>query len=217
MRNTFGLQGVGMAPDQGRHWQALYETKGPTDVSWYQPVPKRSLELIRASGLSPEAALLDVGGGASRLVDHLLTGGFTDITVLDVAPAALEQSKVRLGSAGDQVQWIVADATTWRPPRRYDLWHDRAVLHFLVDVGLRDQYLNVLRGALAPGGYVVMATFGPQGPTRCSGLDVQRYSADELSTALGPAFRLVECDIDEHVTPDGHVQQFLYGLWQAEA
>ncbi len=204
-----------MAPDQGRHWQAVYETKNSTDVSWYQPVPERSLELIHASGLPAEAALLDVGGGASTLVDHLLAGGFGDITVLDVAPAALEQSKVRLGSVGDQVQWIVADATTWQPPRRYDLWHDRAVFHFLVDVGLREKYLNVLEAAVAPGGYVVMATFGPQGPARCSGLDVHRYSADELSTALGSSFRLVKSDIDEHVTPGGQVQQFLYGLWQA--
>lgn len=197
------------------HWQAVYETKSATDVSWYEPVPQRSLELIEAAGLPPEAALVDVGGGASTLVDHLLTAGFGDITVLDVARAALEASKARLGSASDRVHWIAADVTAWQPPRRYDLWHDRAVFHFLVDVALRDEYLDVLKSALAPDGYVVMATFGPEGPTRCSGLDAQRYSAAELSEVLGSAFRLVRSEIEEHVTPSGHVQQFLYGLWRA--
>jgi len=204
-------------PDPRHHWQAVYKTKACTDVSWYQPVPQRSLELIQATGLPPEAALLDVGGGASTLVDHLLDAGFKDITVLDVAPAALEESKARLGSAGVQIRWIAADATTWQPPRRYDLWHDRAVFHFLVDAALREQYLSVLEAAVAPGGYVVMATFGLQGPARCSGLDVQRYSVEDLSAVLGPAFRLVTSDIDEHVTPGSQVQQFVYGLWQAEA
>jgi len=198
------------------HWQAVNETKSATDVSWYEPVPQRSLELIEATGLPPEASLVDVGGGASTLVGHLLVAGFGDITVLDVARAALEGSKARLGTAGDRVQWIASDVTAWQPPRRYDLWHDRAVFHFLVDVTLRDRYLDVLKAALAPGGYVVMATFGPQGPSRCSGLDAQRYSADELSEVLGPAYRLVRSQIEEHVTPSGQVQQFLYGLWRTQ-
>ena len=145
------------------HWQTVYETKAPTDVSWYQPVPQRSLALIQSTGLPPSAALLDVGGGASTLADHLLAAGFSDITVLDVAPAALEAAQARLGAAGAPVQMIAADVTVWQPPRRYDLWHDRAVFHFLVDVALRAQYLDVLRAALAPGGYLVMATFGPEG------------------------------------------------------
>lgn len=204
-----------MDPEQ--HWQAVYETKAPTDVSWYESVPRRSLEFIQATELPAEAALLDVGGGASTLVDHLLSAGFGDLTVLDVAPAALERSRARLGAAGDQVRWIVADVTRWQPPRRYDLWHDRAVLHFLVDAGPRDLYLDTLRTALAPDGYLVMATFGPQGPTRCSGLDVQRYSADQVSALLGPAFRLIESAIETHVTPRGDEQQFLYGLWRAAA
>ncbi len=206
-----------MDPNLEQHWQAVYETKAATDVSWYESVPERSLELIRATGLPPEAALLDVGGGASTLVDHLLAAGFRDITVLDVAPAALEESRTRLGSASDSLNWVAADATSWQPPRRYDLWHDRAVFHFLVDTELRDRYLGVLRAALKPGAYVVVATFGPDGPTRCSGLDVQRYSADELSAVLGPSFRLIESDIEEHVTPSGCGQQFLHGLWRAEA
>ena len=198
------------------HWQTVYETKSPTDVSWYQPTPQHSLALIQSTGLPPSAALIDVGGGASTLVDHLLAAGFSDITVLDVAPAALAAAKVRLGTAGAPVQMIAADVTAWQPPRRYDLWHDRAVFHFLVDMALREQYLNVLRAALAPGGLLVMATFGPEGPTRCSGLDVQRYSAAELSAVLGPAFRVVTSAIEEHTTPSGNLQQFMYGLWQTE-
>jgi SAM-dependent methyltransferase len=198
------------------HWQTVYGTKAPTDVSWYQPVPQRSLALIQSTGLPPDAALLDVGGGASTLVDHLLAAGFGDITVLDVAPAALEAAQARLGAPGASVQMIAADVTAWHPPRRYDLWHDRAVFHFLVDEALRERYLNALRAAIAPGGYLVMATFGPEGPTRCSGLDVKRYAAAELSAVLGAAFRLVTSDIEEHTTPGGNVQQFMYGLWQVE-
>jgi trans-aconitate methyltransferase len=166
--------------------------------------------------LPPSAAILDVGGGASTLVDHLLAAGFSDITVLDVALAALEATQARLGTAGTTVQMIAADVTAWQPSRRYALWHDRAVFHFLVDEGQRAQYINVLKAAIAPGGYLVMATFGPEGPTRCSGLDVRRYSAAELSAVLGPAFRLVTSAIEEHTTPGGNVQQFMYGLWQAE-
>jgi SAM-dependent methyltransferase len=206
-----------MVPNPRQHWQAIYETKTPTDASWYEPVPQRSLDLIQAAGLPPEAALLDVGGGASTLVDHLLAAGFSDVTVLDVAPAALEKSRARLGAAGDVVQWIAADLTAWKPPRRYDLWHDRAVFHFLVDPELRDRYIGVLKDALTPGAYVVMATFGPQGPVRCSGLEVQRYSVEDLGRVLGAKFRLLASHVDEHVTPGGQVQQFVYGLWQSEA
>ncbi len=205
-----------MTSDPQEHWQTVYETKAPTDVSWYQPVPQRSLALIQSTGLPLSAALLDVGGGTSTLVDHLLAAGFSDITVLDVALSALEATVARLGTAGTPIQMIAADVTAWQPPRRYDLWHDRAVFHFLVDAALRERYLAVLRSAIAPGGYLVMATFGPEGPTRCSGLDVRRYSAAELSAVLGPAFRRVTSDIEDHTTPGGNVQQFMYGLWQVE-
>ena len=206
-----------MTDDPRTHWQKVYQTRSPTEVSWYQPVPHRSLELIQAAGPPPETAILDVGGGDSTLVDHLLAAGYTDISVVDVARAALDAARARVGAAGGGVQWIAADITAWRPVRRYGLWHDRAVFHFLVDPTLRAQYVEVLRAALVPGGHVVIATFGPEGPTRCSGLDVRRYSADELSAELGPLFRLVRSQIEEHVTPAGLAQQFLYGWWQAEA
>jgi hypothetical protein len=207
---------VDVGSDPRRHWQEAYESKATTEVSWYEPVPRHSLGLIRASGLAKSAALIDVGGGASTLVDHLLADGFGDLTVLDLASASLAASRSRLGSAGDRVKWIAEDVTTWQPERRYDLWHDRAVFHFLIEARDRERYLHTLGAALAPRGYVAMATFGPEGPARCSGLDVQRYSAEELSAVLGPKMRLVTSDIDEHVTPGGAVQQFLYGLWQAE-
>lgn len=203
--------------DPERHWQAAYESKAATEVSWYEPVPQHSLELINAAGLPREAAIIDVGGGASTLVDNLLSAGFGDVTVLDLATASLEQARNRLGVEGDRVEWITADVTAWKPPQRYDLWHDRAVFHFLVGPSLRGRYLETLRTALKPGGFVVMATFGPEGPTRCSGLEVQRYASDDLSEVLGPAFHLVTSRIHEHVKPGGGVQQFLYGMWQAEA
>jgi len=206
-----------MTNEPRQHWQSVYRTKAPSDVSWYEPIPQRSLEFVRAACLPPGSPILDVGGGTSTLVDHLLAAGFTDITVLDIAAAALAEAEARLGAAACRVQWIAEDITAWQPARRYRLWHDRAVFHFLVDPVLRAGYAGVLRAALATGGHVVMATFGPNGPTRCSGLDVKRYSADELSAVLGPSFRLVRSQIAAHVTPAGHTQEFLYGWWQAHA
>ena len=202
--------------EQRTHWEAVYRTKAATETSWYQPVLQRSLELIQATSVGPGAAILDVGGGASTLVDHLLAAGFADVTVLDIAPTALAQARVRLGAKAASVQWIAADITTWQPTRRYVVWHDRAVFHFLVDPALRARYLGSLRAALAPGGHVVIATFGPEGPTRCSGLDVQRYSTETLSAVLGSAFRLMRSQLEEHVTPAGKRQQFLYCWWRSE-
>jgi len=206
-----------MGSDQKEHWQTVYQTKAPTETSWYQPVPQRSLEWIHAAGLPPASPILDAGGGASTLVDHLLGASFPDVTVLDIAPASLAAAKVRLGAMAARVQWIEADVTAWQPARRYGLWHDRAVFHFLVDSMLRARYVDVLRSALARGGHAMIATFGPDGPQRCSGLAVRRYSADELCAVLGPSFHLVRSQIETHITPGGITQQFLYGWWQAEA
>jgi SAM-dependent methyltransferase len=206
-----------MDTDLKEHWQQVHQTKSPTQTSWYQRVPERSLDLIQAAGLPPVAPVLDVGGGASTLVDHLLAAAFTDVTVLDIAPAGLATARARLGDMAARIECIVADITSWQPARRYRVWHDRAVFHFLIDPLLRTRYVCTLRSALTPGGHVVMATFGPDGPARCSGLAVCRYSADELSAALGPSFRLVRSQFETHITPTGGTQQFLYGWWQAEA
>ena len=203
-----------MSDELRDHWQKVYATRAPTEVSWYQPVPERSLALIRESGVPLDAALLDVGGGASTLVDQLLAAGYTDLTVLDISGTALAVAQNRLGAAAARVRWVEADITRFTPERRYTLWHDRAVFHFLVEPDRRQRYLDVLGTALAPGGHLILATFGPQGPTRCSGLPVQRYSAAELDALLAPRYRLVRSEIEDHLTPAGQPQQFLYGWWQ---
>lgn len=199
------------------HWERVYEMKPPTEVSWYQPVPARSLELIRATGEPLTVPVLDVGGGASTLVDHLLGEGYSDITVLDIAANALDHARDRLGELAARVTWVEADITHFRPMREYTLWHDRAVFHFLTQSNERERYLAVLRSALRPKGHFVLATFGPEGPTRCSGLSVQRYSVRDITALLGPQFELRMHQLETHRTPMGTVQQFLYAWWQAAA
>jgi SAM-dependent methyltransferase len=195
------------------HWQRIYQTRSAGKVSWYQSFPQRSLELIKAAGLAPSDPILDVGGGDSPLVDHLIAGGHTDVTVLDIAPAALQHAQARLGTAAARVKWIVCDVTDFEPERCYALWHDRAVFHFFVTASDRTRYLSVLARALARGGHLILATFGPQGPDRCSGLPVQRYSEDDLSSMLGPDFQLRHYEFHDHITPLGLPQQFLWGWW----
>jgi len=196
------------------HWEEVYRTKSVTDVSWYQPLPERSLELIAATGVPRAAPILDVGGGASTLADCLLNAGYTDVTVLDVAAAALDLARARLGDDAGRVAWIEADVTRLRPERRYAVWHDRAVFHFLTEPHDRKHYLAALDAALQPGGHLVLATFGPAGPRECSGLPVQRYSVEALDALLGAKFTRRQFHIDSHRTPAGAVQEFLYGWWQ---
>jgi SAM-dependent methyltransferase len=196
------------------YWQRIHRTKDPMEGSWYEAVPQHSLDLIRAAGVSLSAPILDVGGGTSRLVDHLLMGGYSDITVLDIAPAALERTKVRLGNAATAVKWIVSDMRDFHPEHRFALWHDRAVLHFLTSRPDQERYVKTLTNVLIPGGHVVLATFGPEGPDRCSGLPVQRYSLDELGALLGAGFRLRRSAVQVHSTPRGNPQQLLWGWWQ---
>jgi SAM-dependent methyltransferase len=196
------------------HWQRVYETRSPATVSWYEAVPRRSLELIQATGVALSAPIIDVGGGESRLVDHLLASGYTDVSVLDIAPAALEQAQARLGPAAAGVRWIPSDVTAFQPERRYAVWHDRAGFHFLVIPSERGRYLAVLKAALASRGHLILATFGPKGPERCSGLPVQRYSQEDLAVLLEPDFRLRQCALEDHVTPMGQRQEFLWSWWQ---
>ncbi len=200
--------------DRQRHWDEVYSQKAEDTVSWFQVHPDLSLELIRAAGVAPADPIIDVGGGASRLVDHLLAAGFTDLSVLDIAATALERAGVRLGPAALKVQWLVADVTRWRPVRLYRLWHDRAVFHFLTEATDRSAYLANLKAALTPGGHAVIASFAPDGPERCSGLPVQRYSPESLAAELGPAFRLKHKRAESHLTPAGRVQQFQYSLFE---
>ena len=199
--------------DAGRegHWQSVYTSKAENSVSWFEAEPAVSLALIVLTGTPEDAAVIDIGGGASRLVDRLLERGFGDVTVLDLSAAALDAARARIGASAAQVQWIVADVTTWEPPRRYALWHDRAALHFLTDPTDRDAYLARLRRALLPGGHAIIGTFAPDGPARCSGLPVQRYDAESLSAALGPEFELLDSRRHTHVTPAGAEQRFHFG------
>ena len=207
-----GRQGVGVKAEA--HWETVYRARDPAGVSWFQSVPARSLELIRATGLAAAAPVIDVGGGASTLVDHLIAAGYSDLTVLDIAPTALDHARYRLGPLAERVSWIAADVTRFTPNRRYGLWHDRAVFHFQTDSADRDRYLVALRAGLAEDGHLILSTFGPDGPTKCSGLEVRRYSVAELQQVLGTAFRLQRRLLDEHVTPAGIRQQFLYGWWR---
>jgi hypothetical protein len=193
------------------HWEQVYKDKAEDTVSWFQVHPDVSLELIRTHS-RPSHPLIDVGGGASRLVDHLLAEGYADLTVLDIAEAALERTGRRLGKAALKVQWLVADVTRWRPERRYRFWHDRAVFHFLTEPEERAAYVAALEAGLAPGDHALIASFALDGPERCSGLPVQRYSPESLAAELGEGFRLRESREEAHLTPMGRLQRFQYAL-----
>ena len=204
-----------MTESPREHWDNVYTVKAPDQVSWYQAVPTRSMALIRETAIPVEAPLVDVGGGSSMLVDILCNSGYTDVTVLDISAAALARARARLGPKADSVSWIEADVTAFEPLRRYYLWHDRALFHFMIDAAQTQKYLDTLRTALIPGGHFVLSTFGPEGPDHCSGLPVQRYSVEQLANLLAPDFELCSFDIEDHTTPTGTVQQFLYSRWKA--
>ncbi|MHB1699809.1 MAG: class I SAM-dependent methyltransferase [Acidobacteriaceae bacterium] len=197
--------------DMQAHWENVYQTKAPEETSWYQPHLQISLDWISNAAADPSAAILDVGGGESTLVDDLLARGYRALTVLDVAGAAIRKSQQRLGPAARSIGWLVGDvAEVALPACAYDVWHDRAVFHFLTEPSQRRAYVSQLTSALKPDGQVVMATFGPEGPQKCSGLDTRRYDAESLRHELGPDFRLLRSSVVAHQTPFGTTQQFLY-------
>jgi SAM-dependent methyltransferase len=194
--------------DRQDHWTKVYEDKAPTAVSWYQEAPEPSLRALKRFAASPDSSLIDVGGGASNLVDALLQQGWRDLTVLDIAASALDAAKLRLGPMADRVHWEVADITDWQPHRRFDVWHDRAVFHFLTEPGQRAAYRRALFAGLASHALVIMATFALDGPDKCSGLAVQRYDASSLADELGDGLQFIESWREEHVTPWGANQSF---------
>jgi len=196
------------------HWENVYATKNENAVSWFQEKPDISLDLIRSTGVDASAAIIDIGGGASRLVDALINAGFNAITVLDLSEKALATSKARLGARGTQVQWVVADVTTWEPAQTYDVWHDRAALHFLTDPKDRTAYAERVLKAVRRGGHVIIGTFAPDGPERCSGLPVIRHDAATLGELLGHSFELVESKRHDHQTPAGATQRFQFSRFQ---
>lgn len=193
-----------------RHWEAVYKQKPYAETSWYEPVPQASLSMIENAAISFDTPIIDIGGGASLLVDHLLDLGYRDVSLLDISGSALEQAKARLGERSEQLKWIEADVTRFLPPARYGLWHDRAAFHFLTDTGDQQRYAGVLRQALEAGGQAIIAAFSPRGPRKCSGLDIVQYDARKIAETLGPVFRLLEQREHRHITPAGREQWFNY-------
>jgi ubiquinone/menaquinone biosynthesis C-methylase UbiE len=193
------------------HWEHVYSTKSADSVSWFQEHAEHSLQLIEGTGVSLSAPIIDIGGGASTLVDDLLDKGYSNLTVLDLSAAALITAQNRLGPSANAVQWIDADITKVElPVHSFDVWHDRAVFHFLTSPVDRHAYVQAVLRAVKPGGHVIVATFAEDGPTQCSGLPVMRYSASELHAEFGEPFALVQHDTETHHTPFGTLQQFTY-------
>ncbi len=197
--------------DPKSHWDRVYQTKRSDEVSWFRRHLDISLDLIRRAAPARDAAIIDVGGGESTLVDDLIADGYRSVDVLDISPVALEVARQRLGADAHKVRWICGDVTTYPlSPHCYDVWHDRAVFHFLIAPAVRAAYVRQVAHAVRIGGHVIVATFGPEGPLHCSGLDVIRYDPDALHTEFGPAFRLVEHLTEQHQTQAGAIQQFVY-------
>lgn len=204
-----------MSSSRQEHWEYVYQTKQANEVSWFQEEPAVSLDLIAASGVGRDEPVVDIGGGASVLVDRLLDQGFTDLSVLDISQAALRVAQARLGARSADIVWITDDIAAWLPPEgAFKLWHDRAVFHFLVDQADRLGYVRALVRGLQDGGFVILAPFSLTGPARCSGLPVLRYSAEMLQSELGPGYELVEQRAQTHLTPAGNSQDFLWCLFR---
>jgi SAM-dependent methyltransferase len=200
--------------DRKAHWERVYTTKAETEVSWFESDPVPSLEALARIGADCRTAVIDVGGGSSRLVDRLVHDGYEDVTVLDVSAAALDVAKARLGEAAGKVRWLVADVTDWAPERTYDVWHDRAAFHFLVVRADQAAYVGRLEQALRPGGHAIIATFAPDGPERCSGLPVARHDGESLAAVLGADFSLIESRRRGHRTPSGAAQRFQFSIFR---
>jgi SAM-dependent methyltransferase len=190
------------------HWETVYTSKQPHQVSWTEDVPKTSLDFIHSFNLKKDAKIIDVGGGDSKLADYLLAEGFTDITVLDISAAALEKAKLRLGNKAKNVKWIVTDITNFKPEVKYDLWHDRATFHFLTTAAQIKKYLTIARNSLT--GYLTIGTFSKSGPEKCSGLNIKKYSENELTAQLNKGFSKIRCITEDHITPFNTKQNFLF-------
>ena len=196
--------------DLVEHWETVHERVGPRGGSWYQAEPRMSVALIEALDVATDTPVIDVGGGSSRLVDELIQRGFSDISVLDVSAQALHLARSRLGEAASRVRWLPEDLLEWEPPRAYGLWHDRALFHFLVEPEQQQRYVSALRAGLSPGGLLIMATFAPDGPERCSGLPVTRYAPQDLLDVLGEGFTCLGSWREDHPTPGGAMQPFTW-------
>ncbi|MDQ0783234.1 class I SAM-dependent methyltransferase [Chryseobacterium sp. W4I1] len=190
------------------HWDTVYETKNPNEVSWTQEKPQTSLDLIRSAGLGKDARIIDIGGGDSNLVDFLLDEGYQNITILDISAKALEKAKIRLGSKAEKVKWIVSDITEFKPEENYDIWHDRAAFHFLTSPEQVSKYVDIAEKNIK--GFLIVGTFSKNGPEKCSGLEIRQYDSDSLSEVFEPAFGRIKCLTEDHTTPFGTVQNFVF-------
>lgn len=196
--------------DRKSHWENIYQTKELNEVSWYQPTPETSLAFVKQFALPFDAKIIDVGGGDSFLVDHLLDLGYTNITVLDIAEAAINRARKRLGEKAKKVKWVVSDITEFKPTERYDFWHDRAAFHFLTSAEEIDAYFKVLQNGIASNGILVLGTFSDKGPTKCSGIEIKQYTEDEMTSKLDALFSKVQCVTLDHETPTGKQQNFVF-------
>lgn len=198
-----------------QHWEKIYNTKQPHEVSWTQDVPTTSLNFIREFSLAKNAGIIDIGGGDSKLVDYLLREGFQDITVLDISENALQRAKERLGKQASKVTWIVSDITEFKPSRQYDMWHDRATFHFLTSADQVDKYLGIVQ--LFVRGFLTIGTFSRDGPKKCSGLEIKQYNQQELQQLFSNGFTKIKCITEDHITPFNTKQHFLFCSFQAKA
>ena len=206
---------VELSTAQKVHWEKIFGAQDSQELSWYQPRLEMSLALLPLTGVGTDAAVIDIGGGTSTLVDDLLGAGFEDVSVLDIAAPALKRVKERLGERAAAVHWIEADVRKVAlPPSRFDIWHDRAVFHFLTSKESRDRYTATMKSSLKPGGHAIIATFGPDAPPQCSGLDVVRYSPEHLLAEFGPGLRMIHGARELHETPGGREQEFTYACFQ---
>jgi len=197
-----------MESDKKNHWEKVYSTKQPDEVSWTQEKPETCLNFIRSFNLPKSAAIIDIGGGDSKLADFLLEEGYTNISVLDISEHAIERAKKRLGPRADQVTWIVSDITEFNPVQSYDIWHDRATFHFLTKPEQISQYLEIARKAVT--GYMVLGTFSDKGPDKCSGLEIKKYSEAQLIQQFSNDFDKIRCLTEDHVTPFNTIQNFTF-------
>lgn len=193
-----------------KHWEDIYRTKRPEEVSWTQEAPAISLDLIRSFQLPKTARIIDIGGGDSRLADFLLDADYKDVTVLDISGAALERARQRLGSRADKIKWVERDITEFEPTTRFDLWHDRAAFHFLTGIEQINKYLSIARKSINEGGYAVIGTFSANGPEKCSGLPIRQYDEQTLAAAFSTGFKKISCIREDHITPFQTKQNFLF-------
>ncbi|MDQ7961612.1 class I SAM-dependent methyltransferase [Flavobacterium lindanitolerans] len=190
------------------HWEAVYQNKGPEEVSWTQEIPKTSLNFIHSFNLNKSAKIIDIGGGDSKLVDFLLDEGFENISVLDISAKALEKAKLRLGNRSEKVNWIVSDILDFKPDTAFDVWHDRAAFHFLTTKEQVEKYIEIAQSAVS--GYLTIGTFSENGPKKCSGLDIKQYSEETLHAVLKNRFEKLHCIYEDHKTPFNTTQNFLF-------